>query len=390
MSKSLLLIPGPVAVAEPVLAAMARPMVDHRGVVFKEILDRIGARLKPIFGTTKAEVVILGGSGTGGLEAAVSSMFRAGDKVLACPIGVFGQRLLAIAKTWGLNVEVLDTAWGNGLDPQKLAARLAEDRNHEFKGIMLTHNETSTGCQNDLAAIAAAIGHHPASTIVDSVSGLGASKFEMDAWGFDVVVTASQKAIAVPPGLAMVAVSERAWQRMAELQGPAFYFDLRKAREFASLGQTPWTPPVSVAFALDVALERYEAEGAERVWARHLTMAQAIRAAVEALGLTLFSQGAAHSPTVVSINVPEGLQAAAVQKTMREEFGIVISGGQKELKGKIFRIGTMGDVTAADMIGALGIFELVLQRHGAKIQLGAGTTAALRVFSEGRMNLVSA
>jgi aspartate aminotransferase-like enzyme len=384
LAKNILLIPGPVAVAEPVLAAMARPMVDHRGLVFKAVLERISSRLKPIFGT-KSDVVLLGSSGTGGLESAVSSMFSAGDKVLVCPIGVFGQRLAAIAKTWGLDVEVLDTPWGEALDAQRLAARLAQDTKSEIKGILLTHNETSTGSQNDMAALSSAIGKHPASVVVDSVSGLGASKFEMDAWGFDVVVSASQKAIAVPPGLAMVAFSARAWERMAKAKGPTFYFDLRKGREFAELGQTPWTPPVSVAFALDVALERFEAETAERVWHRHGTNADAIRAAVTALGLTLFSKSNAHSPTVVAINVPEGVVAADVQKTMREVHGVVISGGQKELKGKIFRIGTMGDVLQAEMIGALGAFELALAQHGANIQLGAGVQAALKVYQASRL-----
>ena len=380
MSKSLLLIPGPVAVAEPVLAAMAKPMVDHRGPVFKGVLERIVSRLKPIFGT-KSDVVILGGAGTCGLESAVTSLFSAGDKVLACPIGVFGGRLASIAKTWGIDVELLETPWGQGLDPARLAARLKEDSKGEIKGILLTHNETSTGCQNDMAALAAAIGKHPASVVVDSVSGLGASAFLMDEWGFDVVVTASQKAIAVPPGLAMVAVSERGWERMESAKGPSFYLDLRKAREFAALGQTPWTPPVSVAFALDVALEMYEAEGAEQVWKRHHLRAQAIRAAVQAIGLEVFSSESAHSPTVVSIRVPQGIEAAAVQKTMREVHGIVISGGQKELKGKIFRIGTMGDVLQSELLGALGTFELVLAQHGYQSELGAGVRAALHVFS---------
>jgi len=359
---------------------MAKPMVDHRGPVFKGVLERISSRLKPIFGT-KSDVVVLGGSGTSGLEAAVSSMFSPGDKVLACPIGVFGGRLANIAKTWGIDVEMLETPWGEGLDPARLAERLKQDTNGEIKGILLTHNETSTGCQNDMAGLAQAIGQHPASVIVDSVSGLGASRFAMDEWNFDIVVTASQKAIAVPPGLAMVAVSERAWQRMETAKGPSFYLDLRKAREFALLGQTPWTPPVSVAFALDVALEHYEAEGAERVWARHHRTAEAIRAAVKAIGLELFSSDNAHSPTVVSIRVPAGIEAAAVQKVMREQYGIVISGGQKELKGKIFRIGTMGDILQSDMLGALATFELVLAQHGYQFELGAGVRAALEVFS---------
>jgi len=380
MSKSLLLIPGPVPVADTVLAAMARPMIDHRGPVFKSVLERISARLKPIFGTS-SDVLILGGSGTGGLEAAVSSLFSPGDRVLSCPIGVFGARLADIARRWGLEVEILETPWGEALDPARLAARLREDTGERrFKGVLLTHNETSTGVQNRMDELATAIGDHPASVVVDAVSGLAASPFAMDAWRFDVVVTASQKALAVPPGLAMVAVSSRAWERMEQAKGPSYYFDLRKARDFATLGQTPWTPPVSVAFALDVALAEYEAIGAEAAWRRHAQYAEAIRAAIGAIGLTPFSHERGHSPTVVAIRVPEGIEAAAVQRRMREEYGVVISGGQKELKGKIFRIGTMGAVSPADLIGALGVFELALAQEGYRPGIGGGVTAALQTL----------
>jgi aspartate aminotransferase-like enzyme len=378
--KSLLLIPGPVAVAAPVLAAMARPMVDHRGPVFKAVLERVTSRLRPIFGTT-SDVVILGGSGTSGLESAVASTFSPGEKVLACPIGVFGVRLAAIARAWGCDVELLETPWGEALDPLRLRERLKQDSRGEIRGILLTQNETSTGSQNAIDRLAEVTAGHPASVIVDAVSGLGASRFAMDEWGFDVVVVASQKALAVPPGLAMVAVSKRGWQRIASAKGPAFYLDLKRAREFAELGQTPWTPPVSIAFALDVALERYEAEGAERVWERHRRAAEAIRAAARAIGLEIFSKEGAHSATVVAIRVPSGVKADEVRRSLREEHGIVISGGQKELKGQIFRIGTMGDLLPAETIGAWASCEIVLAEQGVSFTLGSGVRAAMEVFS---------
>ncbi|MEO7040097.1 MAG: aminotransferase class V-fold PLP-dependent enzyme, partial [Candidatus Elarobacter sp.] len=249
MSKNLLFIPGPVTVAESVLAALARPLIDHRGPEFAALLDRVETSLKPIFGTERADVLVLGASGTGGLEAAVANLFGPGDRVLAAPIGVFGQRLIAIARTYGIEVEVLDTPPGAAVDPQALRARLNAPDGKRFTGILLTHNETSTGAQNDMAALAGAIRGHEAYVVVDSVSGLAAGPFAMDEWGFDVVVTASQKALAAPPGLAMVAVSPRAWKRIEANPSPRFYFDLRKAREFGALGQTPWTPPVSILFA---------------------------------------------------------------------------------------------------------------------------------------------
>ncbi|MDQ6926133.1 MAG: aminotransferase class V-fold PLP-dependent enzyme, partial [Candidatus Eremiobacteraeota bacterium] len=256
LSKNLLFIPGPVTVAESVLAASAQPMIDHRGPEFKALLERITNRMKPIFGTEQADVLLLGASGTGALEAAVGNVFGPGDHVLACPIGVFGQRLIGIARVFGCEVEVLDTPWGAAVDPQALRARLDASGEKRFDGVLLTHNETSTGVQNDMAPLADALRGYGAYVVVDSVSGLAASDFAMDDWGFDIVVTASQKALAAPPGVAMVAVAPRVWERIdANVGAQRFYFDLKKAREFATIGQTPWTPPVSIVFALDAALD---------------------------------------------------------------------------------------------------------------------------------------
>jgi aspartate aminotransferase-like enzyme len=375
----LLFIPGPVTVAQPILEALAKPLIDHRGPEFAALLGRIERGMRPIFGTSN-EVAILGSSGTGGLEAAIANAFSPGQRVLVAPIGVFGKRFVNIARTYGLEVEVLDTPYGHALDPEALRARLAADREHAIAGILLTHNETSTGAQNDMAALAAAIGNHPATTIVDSVSGLGATQFEMDAWGYDVVVAASQKALAAPPGISMVAVSKRGWERIAAAKSPRFYLDLAKAREFASLGQTPWTPPVSVLFALDVAIERYHADGAPNVCARHERYARAIRGAMIALDLELFSQPGAHSVTVVAIRVPEHLKADEIRRALREQAGVVIGGGQQDLKGKIIRIGTMGALTQTDILGAIGALEIVLLQQGHPLQVGAGVRAALEVF----------
>lgn len=382
MSKNLLFIPGPVTVAEPVLSATAQPLIDHRGPEFKERLDRIAQRMKPVFGTERGEVLVLGGSGTAGLEAAVSNLFGPGDRLLACPIGVFGQRLIAIAKAWGCEVEVLETEWGSAVDPAALRARLQADTEKRITGILLTHNETSTGTQNDMAALAQAIRGHGAYVVVDSVSGLAAAPFMMDAWGFDLVVTASQKALAAPPGLTMVAVAPRAWEKIEANGAPRFYLDLRKAREFAALGQTPWTPPVSIVFALDAALDEYERVGAQAVLDRHTRYAAAIRAFAEAVGLRVYSREGAHSVTVVAIDVPEGISGDAIRKRLREERGIVLGGGQGPLKGKIIRIGTMGDISHTDVLGALGALETALLEAGFPLKIGVGVQAALTVFLE--------
>ncbi len=379
MSDQLLFIPGPVTCAPDVLAAMAQPTFDHRGPEFAALLGRIEAGMKPIFGT-RGDVLILGSSGSGGLEAAVANAFSPGDKVLSCPVGVFGKRLAAIARTYGLDVEVIDTPIGGAVDPAALAARLAADTNHAIAGVLLTHNETSTGVQNDMAALARAIGSHPATVVVDSVSGLGASAFEMDAWNFDIVVTASQKALAVPPGLAMIAVGARAWERIERAKVPRFYFDLLKAREFAALGQTPWTPPVSLMVALDVALERFTREGAANVHSRHAAYADAIRAFAGASGIEILSHAGAHSVTVVAMKVPGGLEVSKIRAVLRERFGIVLGGGQAELKGKIFRMGTMGDLTPANVLFALESLTTVLRELGFVCDAHAGVDAARGVL----------
>jgi len=379
VSKQLLFIPGPVTVSDAVLAAMAKPMVDHRGPEYKAIQDRIREKLKPIFGTAN-EIHLLGGSGTGGLEAAVTNLFAPGEKVLACPIGVFGDRLIQISRTWGIDVEVLDTVWGRATDPQALRQRLEADTKREIKGVLLTHNETSTGAQCDMAALGAVIRAHGAFTLVDSVSGMAAAEFKMDEWGYDVVVAASQKALAVPPGMAMVAVSPRAWEKMEKLPTARFYFDLRKARKFAEIGQTPWTPPVSIAYALDVGLERYFAEGPANVWARHDRYTRAILAAAKAMNLTIFSQPGAHSVTVTAIDVPAGIDGDGIRKNLRVNQNVVLGGGQEKLAGKIVRIGTMGDITPTDVLNMLGAFEAELDKAGHKQRLGAAVEAAQRAM----------
>ncbi|HTA38733.1 MAG TPA: alanine--glyoxylate aminotransferase family protein [Candidatus Acidoferrales bacterium] len=376
MKKTLLLLPGPVSVAQPVLEAMARPMINHRGAEFGRMLDRVAKALQPVFGTA-GDVFVLGSSGTGGLETAAVNLFGPGDVLLSCSIGVFGKRFASIAQTYGCTVETLDTPPGAALDTAALRARLEADGERRITGILLTHNETSTGAQNDMAAIAPIVRAHGAITLVDSVSGLGASPFKMDEWGYDVVVTASQKAFAAPPGVAMIAASKRAWKKIESNSVPRFYFDMRRAKEAGHDGMTPWTPPISIVFALDVALQRYHEHGMDAQFERHARYARAVRAALEALGFTIFSRPGAHSDTVVAAYPPEGIDAKALLERLRERYGVVLSGGQAEFAGKIVRFGTMGDVTEADLLGAVGAIELGLADLGVAANVGAGTAAAI-------------
>ncbi len=364
MPRQLLFLPGPVTVAPEVLEAAARPLINHRGEEFAALLARITGALPPVFGT-RQEIVLLGSSGTGGMEAALTNLFSPGDRLLSCPVGAFGTRFGEIAQRYGCQVETLASPLGAALDPQALRARLEADPQRSIAGVLLTHNETSTGVSCDMAALAPALRAHGAVTLVDSISGLGASEFRMDEWGYDAVVTASQKGFAAPPGVAMVALSERAWTRTASARAPRYYFDLVHAREMARRGETPWTPPISILYALDVALQRYAAEGTTAAFARHERYARIVRDALQRMGFSLVSKAGAHSPAVVAAYTPPAVEAKSLLRALREKHGIVLAGGQGELAGKIVRFGTMGEITDADVRSALEAIEAELHLRTA-------------------------
>lgn len=367
--------------AQAVLEAAARPLINHRDREFAQMLARIDAALRPAFGTS-GEVMLLGSSGTGALEAAVANFFSPGERLLSCPVGSFGRRFAEIASTFGCIVESLETPPGAAVDPTALSARLEADTGREIAGVLLTHNETSTGVACDMAALAPSLRAHGALSLVDSISGLGASEFRMDEWGYDVVVSASQKGFAAPPGVAMLAASDRAWKRAQSARLPRYYFDLSRARKSAALGQTPWTPPISIVYALDVALQRYHAEGASVVQARIARFAEAVRTALERLRFTIFSQPGAHSPTVVAAYPPAGVDARELLERLRVRHGVVLAGGLADMAGKIVRFGTMGDVCEVDLVGAVAAIELELASRGGAPAFGTGSAAALEVLAE--------
>jgi aspartate aminotransferase-like enzyme len=360
MPRQLLFLPGPVAVAQPVLDAASLPLINHRGEAFAALLERITSALPPIFGT-RQDVVLLGSSGTGSMESALQNLFSPGERLLSCAVGSFGRRFAAMAKSYGCVVESLVTPLGDAVDPRALKARLEADSSREISGVLLTHNETSTGVACDMAAFAPILRAHGAISLVDSVSGIGAAEFRMDEWGYDAVVTASQKGLAAPPGVAMVSLSERAWNRCGSVQGPRFYFDLERARRAARAGQTPWTPPISICYALDIALERYHAAGMHTAFARHARFAATVRDALQRIGFTLVSSDGAHSPAVVAAYPPAGADAKRLLKSLRENHGVVLAGGQGELAGKIVRFGTMGEVNEDDVRYAIEAIESELR-----------------------------
>ena len=367
-------IPGPTSLPPSVREAGARQMINHRGPEFAGMLGRILSRMKPYFGTT-SDVAILSCAGSGGLEAAVVNTLSPGDRVLGISIGSFGERIARIATVYGADVTKLSVEWGRAADTDEVREHLVA--NPGYKAVLLTHNETSTGVMNPVAELAAVI-HEiqpDALIVVDSVSGLGAVPFQMDAWGVDVVVTGSQKAWMAAPGLAMVAASDRAWAAMETANMPRFYLDLRKHREAHALGETPWTPAIAVVYQVDAGLALMEAEGAEAIFARHETCASAARAGLEALGFELFADPAHYSRTVTAAKVPEGFDWKAINTAVKGE-GVILAGGQGPLTGKIFRLGHLGSVTLGEILDAIGVLEQVSIRFERPVEPGTGIAAA--------------
>lgn len=377
----ILLLPGPVAVAPDVLEAAGRQPFNHRGPRARRMFARLDEQLREIL-CTDEQVLVLGSSGTGAMEAAIVNLFSPGDLLLSLSIGAFGDRLAAIATAYGARVESLAEEWGVGTDVARLRARLAQDPDGRIKGILATHNETSTGVGNDLEAIAKARGDHPALLIVDSVSGAGAAELQTDAWRVDAVVTASQKALAAPPGVAMIALSKRAWEACEHAKMPRFYLDLRKAKKAAGEGSTPWTPPVPILTALERASDNYLREGRSAAFSRHVRFARAVRAGCIATGLSLFAKPGWYSQTVTAVCVPQGVDVKALLAALRDRYGVVVGGGQQRLDGKVFRIGNMGAIAERDLIGAIGALELCLADLGFRVTLGTGTAATARALRQ--------
>jgi len=357
-------IPGPTPCPEVVLKEMSRQMINHRGPEFTQILNDVTENLKKLF-QTENDVFLLTGSGTGGLEAAVVNTLSPGDRVLAVSIGVFGDRFATIAKQFGAEVIPLNFEWGRAADADKIKKALSNEPN--IKAVLVTHNETSTGVTNDLEQISAVVKKFDKLLLVDAISSLGSIKLPVDDWHCDITVTGSQKGWMVPPGLAMVAISEKAWQANAKAKMPRFYWDFAKAKSYLEKGQTPWTPAVSVVFALKMSLEMMLKEGLDNIIDRHAHIAQITRDGAKTLGLPLFAEEGYASNTVTSISAPDGLDVLKLLKILREEHHTVLGGGQQKLSGKVFRIGHLGWVTEEDINMVLKSLRIALPRAGFRV-----------------------
>ena len=356
-------IPGPTPCPNEVLQAMSRQMINHRGPQFGQMLNDITAKLKQVF-QTKSDVFLLTGSGTGGLEAAIVNTLSPGDKVLSVSIGVFGERFGAIAGQFGAEVIPLRFEWGTAADVD--AVRQALKAEPKIKAVLVTHNETSTGVTNDLEAISSVVKEFDKLLLVDAISSLGSINLPVDDWHCDVVVTGSQKGWMIPPGLAMVSVSQEAWQAQAKARMPRFYWDFTQAKSYLekATAQTPWTPAISVVFGLSVSLDMMLKEGLANIFARHARVARATRNGAKSLGLSLFAEERHASNTVTAVAAADGLDTKKMLKILREEYKVILSGGQQKLDGKIFRIGHLGWVTEDDIKAVISAIKVVLPQAG--------------------------
>ncbi|MGD0779807.1 MAG: alanine--glyoxylate aminotransferase family protein [Dehalococcoidales bacterium] len=357
-------VPGPTPCPPEVLKAMAWQMVNHRGPEFHEMITEVTENLKKVF-QTKNDVLLLTGSGTGGLEAAVINTLSPGDKVLSVSIGVFGDRFASIAKTFGADVVSLKVEWGKAADADAIKKALRD--NPGIKAVLVTHNETSTGVTNDIKAIAKVVKDAGKLLIVDAISSLGSINLPVDALGCDVVITASQKGWMVPPGMAMVSVSPEAWKARESAKMPNFYWDFVRAKKiYDEKKENPWTPAISIVYAFKVALPMMLKEGIENIFARHERIGQMTRDGIKKLGLPLFADPAHASNTVTAVSIPEGLDGKKLRQVLREKYYVVLAGGQQTLDGKIFRIGHLGLVNEKDVKEILTTIEKVLPIAGFK------------------------
>jgi len=376
----MLMIPGPTPVPEQVLLAMDKHPIGHRSSEFSALMSEVTEDLKWLH-QTQNDVLILASSGTGAMEAGIINFLRQGDNVLVGNNGKFGERWGKVARAYGLNTQEITAEWGKPLNPQDFKAALEGDTDKQIKAVIITHSETSTGILNDLETINRYVkAHGEALIIVDAVTSIGACPVPVDAWGLDVVASGSQKGYMIPPGLAFVSVSSKAWAAYETANLPKFYLDLGLYRKDAAKNTTPFTPPVNLFFALQSSLHMMKREGLEAIFERHDHQRRATRAAMQALQLPLFGADECASPAITAV-MPQQVDAEEVRSVMKKRFDIALAGGQDHLKGKIFRIGHLGFVCDRDILTAIAALEATLIHLSyAEFTPGAGVSAAGKIL----------
>lgn len=371
------MIPGPVELSEEVLKAMAEPVIGHRTPDFENILLECWGLLKDIY-KTKGDIAIITGSGTSGMDASIASIIDKGDEVICITGGKFGERFIDIVSGYGGIAREVPVEWGRAVEPEDVEKAVSESN---AKAITLTHNETSTGVLHDAEKIGKIAKENDMLFIVDAISSIGGNEFETDKWNIDLCIVGSQKCLAAPPGMAFVSVSERAGEVIDNNQTKNFYLNLASYKKSLGKKTTPFTPSVSLIYGLLEALKAVEREGLENRIKRHKMLAKATREAMKAITIELFADERVASNTVTSMKIPAGLTDDDVRGVMKGEHGILLAGGQAQVKGKIFRIGHMGNVMQEDLLEVISALEKTLERAGHDFEAGRGVKAAQEVFS---------
>ncbi|HLF86204.1 MAG TPA: alanine--glyoxylate aminotransferase family protein [Nitrospiria bacterium] len=377
MQKRYLLAPGPTPIPPEVLGAMALPILHHRAPEFAKLFGSVREELKWLF-QTKNDVLVLVSTGTGAMEASVTNILSPGDKALVVNGGKFGERWMKICQAYGVKVEEVKVEWGYAVDPARIEAALKNDPS--IKAVYIQASETSTGVAHNTKAIAEIVRRYDDTIlVVDAITGLGVFDLRTDEWGLDIVIAGSQKALMLPPGLAFMSLSEKAWRMADKAKNQRFYFNLKKERENQQKNQTAFTAAVSLIVGLKEVLRILKEEGLEKVFSRHRLLADATRKSMLGMGLSLFPKESP-SDALTAVNAPEGFDGQAIYKTLREKYGITAAGGQDHLKGKIFRIAHLGYADTFDVIIAASAVEMVLKGMGYPVKLGSGVGMAQEVL----------
>ena len=376
-----LMIPGPTPVPENVLSCMSKHPIGHRSGDFQEIVRKTTEQLKWLHQTT-ADVLTITGSGTAAMEAGIINTLSKGDQVICGDNGKFGERWVKVAKAYGLNVKVVKADWGQPLDPNQFKMILEADTLKKIKAVILTHSETSTGVINDLKAINNEVKNHgKAITIADCVTSLGACNIPMDDWGIDVIASGSQKGYMIPPGLSFVAMSKKAWEANAQSDLPKFYLDLKQYLKTANNNSNPFTPAINLYFALEASLNMMQKEGLINIFNRHTRHQRATQEGIKAMGLKLFTKEGFGSPAITAV-LPEDIDAENIRKSMKNDFDILLAGGQDHLKGKIFRIGHLGFVNDRDIVSVISALESTLYKmEKLRAPLGQGLAKSISTLN---------
>jgi len=379
-------IPGPTNMPEHLRKAADMATLDHRGPAFAKMLQPALAGVKTILRTAKGEVILFPATGTGAWEAGISNTLSPGDTVLAARFGMFSHRWIDLCERHGLNVQIIETPWGEGAPLAAIEEALTADTEHKIKAVLATHNETATGVKSDIAGVRRAMdaADHPALFMVDGVSSIASMPFDMDGWGVDIAITGSQKGFMLPAGLAICGLSPKALAAMETAKLPRTFFDFRDMQNAMAAGGFPYTPPVGLIHGLSVAVDDLLTEGLSNVYARHTRIAEGVRAAVSAWGMTPYAKTPdLYSDTVTAVKVPDGFNGTDIVTRAASEYDMAFGVGLGEVAGKVFRIGHLGMLTDAQMLAGLGVAEMCMADLGYPIELGSGVAAAQKVYRRG-------